>query len=65
MERDYAYATARHCVDLEAAEDVGRRAAVRAVKRLNPRKVGTQTVPVFFDPRVAPSLVGHFAGVGE
>jgi PmbA protein len=62
MERDYAFATARHDADLEAAAEVGRRAAERAVKRLNPRKVNTQTVPVFFDPRVAPSLVSHFAG---
>ncbi len=62
MERDYAYATTRHSADLESAAEVGRRAAARAVKRLNPRKVSTQSVPVFFDPRVAPSLVGHFAG---
>jgi len=62
MERDYAYATARHRDDLERAEDIGLRAAERALKRLNPRKVGTQNVPVLFDPRVGPSLVGHFAG---
>jgi PmbA protein len=62
MERDYAYATARHRDDLEKAEDIGRRAAERALKRLNPRKVGTQSLPVVFDPRVGPSLVGHFAG---
>jgi PmbA protein len=62
MERDYAFASARHGADLEAAEEVGRRAAERAVKRLNPRKVSTQAVPVFFGPRVSASLVGHFAG---
>ncbi len=62
MERDYDYAHSRFADDLESAEDVGRRAAERAVKRLNPRKVKTQSVPVFFDPRVAPSLIGHFAG---
>ena len=62
MERDYDYAHARFASDLESAEAVGKRAAERAIKRLNPRKVKTQAVPVFFDPRVAPSLLGHFAG---
>nr|TFG53004.1 MAG: TldD/PmbA family protein [Hyphomicrobiales bacterium] len=62
MERDYAYTTARHQTDLETAEEIGKRAANRALKRLHPRKVNTQTVPIIFDPRVAPSLVGHFAG---
>jgi PmbA protein len=62
MERDYDYAHTRFADDLESAEAVGKRAGERAVKRLNPRKVKTQSVPVFFDPRVAPSLLGHFAG---
>jgi PmbA protein len=62
MERDYDYSTARHRDDLEASVTVGRRAAERALRRLNPRKVGTQNVPVIFDPRVASSLIGHLAG---
>jgi PmbA protein len=61
MERDYDYAHTRFSSDLESAEAVGKRAGERAVKRLHPRKVKTQSVPVFFDPRVAPSLIGHFA----
>lgn len=62
MERDYDYAQSRFAADLESAEDVGKRAGERAVKRLNPRKVKTQSAPVFYDPRVASSLLGHFAG---
>jgi PmbA protein len=62
MERDYDYSSARFGGDLEAADLVGKRAGERAVRRLNPRKMKTQAVPVFFDPRVAGSLVGHFAG---
>jgi len=62
MERDYDYSHTRFAADLEAAKAVGTRAAMRAVKRLNPRKVKTQSAPVFFDPRVAPSLIGHFTG---
>ncbi len=62
MERDYAYTSARHRGDLESAETIGLLAAERALGRLNPRKMGTQNVPVFFDPRVGPSLISHFVG---
>ncbi len=62
MERDYDYAHTRFADDLESASVIGKRAAERAVKRLNPRKVRTQQVPVFYDPRVAGSLIGHFSG---
>lgn len=62
MERDYDYTQARFGADLESAAEIGKRAGQRAVKRLKPRKVKTQSVPVFFDPRVASSLIGHFAG---
>ena len=60
MERDYAYSVARHLQDLRSAEAIGHEAAERTLKRLNPRKQSTQTVPVVFDPRVAKSLLGSF-----
>jgi PmbA protein len=62
MERDHDFCLARHQGDLESAEAVGRRAGARAVARLNPRKVKSQSLPVVFDPREAAGLVGHFAG---
>jgi PmbA protein len=61
MERDYDHASARHAGDLESAETIGKRAGERAVRRLNPRKVKSQSAPVVFDPREAGSLLGHFA----
>ena len=61
MERDYESSSALHAADLDAAEKVGRKAGERAVERLKPRKVATRKVPVVFDPRVAGSLIGHFA----
>ncbi len=62
MERDYDQASARHASDLRLAEDIGRRAGELAVKRLNPRKVKSQSVPVVFDERESSGLLGHFAG---
>lgn len=62
MERDYDFSSARHAADLDKASDVGRGAGEKAVRRLNPRKVNSQSVPVVYDPRVSGGLIGHFAG---
>jgi PmbA protein len=62
MERDYDQASARHRSDLQSAETVGRNAGERTVRRLNPRKAKSQSVPIVYDPRVSNGLVGHLAG---
>ncbi len=61
MQRDYDYATSVHLADLEDAARIGRTAGERAVARLNPARPKTAKIPVVFDPRVAGSLVSHFA----
>jgi len=65
MERDYDYSSALHACDLESPEKIGRTAGLRAVERLNPRKVSTRKVPVVFDPRIAGSLVSHLASAAN
>jgi PmbA protein len=62
MERDYDHASARHAGDLRDAAEIGRKAGEKAVRRLGPRKVKSQSVPVVFHPDEAAGLVGHFAG---
>jgi PmbA protein len=59
MERDYWYSAARSPEKLEGPEEVGRRAAERAVRRLHARKVPTQRVPVIFESRAARSLIDN------
>jgi PmbA protein len=59
MQTDYDSASARIGEDLEAPEMVGARAGSRAVIRLNPRKVKSQSVPVVFAPRVSNGLLRH------
>jgi len=61
MERDYDYSHCVHFEDLAEPKDVGRRAAERTLKRLNPQKISSQAVPVIYDPRVSGGLVRHFA----
>lgn len=62
MQRDYDYTSAVHFVDLRDPEVVGRTAGERAVARINPRKVKSQSVPVIYDRRVASGLIGHLLG---
>src|SRR5688572_25369717 len=59
MQRDYASHHVRHYEDLDPPEALGRRAGERAVARLSPAKLPSGTMPVFFDPRVGASLIGH------
>ncbi|MCA3132870.1 MAG: metalloprotease PmbA [Betaproteobacteria bacterium] len=65
MQRDDWYTMARAPGDLEAAEQVGRRAGERAVARLGSRKLPTAHVPVLYEAPVAASLLGHFAAAAS
>jgi len=60
MQRDYGWHSARHMGDLEAPDEIGRRAAGRAVARLNPVSIKPGKMPILFHPRVATTLLGHF-----
>jgi len=62
MERDGDGHGAVHFEDLESAEKIGKTAGERAVARLNPRKISSQTAPILFDRRIATSLIGHLLG---
>jgi len=59
MQRDHWVSAARHRHQLEAPEEIGRKAAERAVRRLRARKIPTCRVPVVFDPLCARSLLSH------
>lgn len=60
MERDYEASVATYREDLDAAEDIGKRAGERTVRRLSPEKLSTRQATVVYEPRVAASLVRHF-----
>src|SRR5437899_6346409 len=64
MQRDYWFSVARSLGRLEPAEQVGKIAAQRTLRRLGARKVKTARVPIVFDPMVANSILEHiFEGV--
>jgi len=58
MERDYWHSASRVAARLESAEHVGRLAAERALRRLNPRKIATQKTAIIFEPRTSRMLLG-------
>ncbi|WP_407279901.1 metalloprotease PmbA [Aromatoleum evansii] len=60
MQREYWYDTRRDAAELTSAEEVGRRAAERALARLGAKKIKTCEVPVLFDATLAVSLIGNF-----
>ncbi|MEM9575474.1 MAG: TldD/PmbA family protein [Pseudomonadota bacterium] len=59
MERDYDADSRIFQADLRSPEEIGARAATRAVERVGARKPPTGAYPVLFDERVASSLIGH------
>ena len=61
MERDYDWTAATHLSDLRSAQEVGRTAGERAVRRLGARRVKSQMAPVIFEQRLAGGLISSFA----
>ena len=61
MERDHAWHSTRFLADLDPPETIGRLAGERAVARLGSGRAKPGRYPVLFDPRVASTLLGHFA----
>ncbi len=63
MERDHDFDSRLYFADLDSPEEIGRRAAERAIRRLNPRQVPTASnLTVVFDPRVARGFAATIAG---
>jgi len=59
MQRDHWMSAARHRHQMETPEEIGRKAAERAIRRLGARKIPTCRVPIVFDPLSARSLLSH------
>lgn len=60
-ETDYDYAVRRFAAHLPSPEELGIKAAMRALRRLGSRKIASGAMPVVFDPRTARSIVSSLA----
>ncbi len=65
MQRDYWYSSARTAQLLASPEEVGRKAAERALRRLGARRVPTQQCPVVFAPEIARGLMGNLISAAD
>ena len=65
MERDWAADHRIHGADMDSPEEIGARAAARALQRADPGRPPTGAFPVLFDERVASTLIGHLAAAAN
>ena len=61
MERDYEYTSKCHLDDIKSAEDLGTAAAEHTIKKLSPKKIGSEKIAVIFDKRIAKGILSTFA----
>ena len=61
MERDYEYTLKCHLDDIKRAEVLGKAAAENTIKKLSPKKIGSEKIAIIFDKRIAKGMLSTFA----
>ncbi len=61
MERDYEYTSKCHLNDIKNAEDLGKLAANQTLRKLGPKKIGSEKINIIFDKRIAKGILSTFA----
>ena len=61
MERDYEYTLKCHLSDIKSAEELGKAAAERTIRKLSPKKISSKKIAIIFDKRIAKGILSTFA----
>ena len=61
MERDYEYTNKCHLNDIKNAEELGKKAAEYTLRKLSPKKIGSEKISIIFDKRIAKGILSTFA----
>tara|TARA_B100000575_G_scaffold274880_1_gene259021 strand:- start:1870 stop:3186 length:1317 start_codon:yes stop_codon:yes gene_type:complete len=61
MERDYEYTSKCYLKDIKEAEELGKIAAEQTIRKLSPKKIGSEKIAIIFDKRIAKGLLATFA----
>ncbi len=61
MERDYEYTNKCHLKDIQDAEELGKLAAEQTIRKLSPKKIGSEKISLIFDKRIAKGILSTFA----
>lgn len=62
MQRDYWYGVSRNALNLESAAEIGKKAAERALRRLEGRSLSTRQCPVLYSAEIASGLLSSLIG---
>ncbi len=61
MERDFEYTSKCHLKDIKDADELGKLAAEQTIKKLSPKKISSEKIPLIFDKRIAKGMLSTFA----
>ena len=61
MERDYEYTRKCHLKDVKAADDLGKIAAEQTIRKLSPKKIGSEKISIIFDKRISKGMLSVLA----
>ena len=61
MERDYEYSSKRFFDDIKKPKELGAKAALNAINKLNPKKIKSDKLSIVFDKRISKSFLSSFA----
>ena len=61
MERDYEFSSRCHLNDIIKAKELGEIAANQTIKKLSPKKIGSDKINIIFDKRISKGLLSSFA----
>ncbi len=61
MERDYEYTLKCYLDDIKSAEKLGKAAAENTIRKLSPKKIGSEKITIIFDKRIARGILATFA----
>ena len=61
MERDYEFTSKCHLNDIIDPINLGKIAAEQTIKKLSPKKIGSDKISIIFDKRIAKGLLSSFA----
>ena len=61
MERDYEFTSKCHLNDIIDPKNLGKIAAEQTIKKLSPKKIGSEKISIIFDKRIAKGLLSSFA----
>jgi len=60
MERDYEFTSKCHLNDIIDPKNLGKIAAEQTIKKLSPKKIGSDKISIIFDKRIAKGLLSSF-----